>query len=79
MTKADFLLNLIGFVFNQLNNWSLNQRRAGWMMLSGEILLGRVIFLGLVKARLGRPHYGFQTRPPRSIINPGQPERQTNA
>jgi len=46
------------------------------MMLSGEFSLGWVVFPSLVKARLVRPHFGSQTRPPRSSISPDQPERQ---
>jgi len=38
--------------------------------------LERVGFPVLVKARLGRPHYGFQTWPPRSSVNSDQPKRQ---
>ncbi len=48
------------------------------MTLSGEISLGRGGCLDLVKARLGRPHCGFQPWPPRSSVDPGQPERQVS-
>jgi len=47
-------------------------------MLSGVVYLSRWFF-DLDKARLGRPLFGFQTRPPRSSIAPDQPEWQLSA
>ncbi|BDZ30689.1 hypothetical protein MH1LPH_11550 [Lactiplantibacillus brownii] len=44
-------------------------------MLSGEISLCWWCS-SLEKARLVRPHFGSQTWPPRSSINPDQPEWQ---